>query len=1432
MLGVRLKLGITVVLVCWTGIVGATPPPDGVEPEAWVKVRAQLEAQELRPVGVKATRDVTTEVAKLLPMPDWGGEGAEFGKAVTVDGDLMVVGAIDHDQGGFAGAAYVFDRNEGGAGAWGQVAKLTASDGASRDFFGDSVSISGDTVVVGAPYDDDTGTHSGSAYVFERDYGGAGAWGQVAKLLASDGTWGDYFGVAVSISGDTVVVGAYRGNGNEGSSGTAYVYDRDHNGVDAWGQVAKLLASDGTSSDYFGVSVSISGDTVVVGAQYGDGFVGGSGSAYIYERDHGGAGGWGQLAKLTASDGSSSDYFGQSVSISGDTVVVGASRNVNTGSAYVFGRDHSGIDAWGQVAKLLVSDGTSGDYFGFAVSISGDTVIVGAYWDDDSGEQSGSADVFGRDHGGTDAWGQVAKLLASDGASRDWFGTSVSISGDSVVVGASGDDDNGWTSGSAYVFERDQGGAGFWGQSAKLAAPDALIAPGDQFGYSVAVDGDYMVVGARRDDDRGPSSGAAYVFGRDHGGAGSWGQVAKLTASDGASGDGLGYSVSIDGGSVVVGAPFDGNNGEDSGSAYVFERDYGGIGAWGQAAKLLASDGAPNNDFGKSVSISGDTVVVGASGHDANGEDSGSAYVFERNHGGVGTWGQVAKLLASDGADRDFFGCSVSISVDTLVVGASEDDDHGDETGSAYVFERDHGGVGVWGEVVKLLASDGVTNDYLGASVSISGDTVVVGASGDDDNGSGSGSAYVFERDYGGSDVWGESSKLVPANGVSLDFFGHSVSIHGDTVIVGNRPIDDSRVEQVYVFERDHDGVDAWGSVATPFPSDYFPYNYYGRSVSIGVDTMVVGAYGADALGAESGAAFVFEILRDPEVVSVGSTPATADGVLTEGEWSAFGFTDLSVSFTEPMADPAGDTEPGDVTNPANWRLVEGGANGSFETLSCAGGVGGDDVALSPDLFAYDDATRTVGFRTAAGAAMPSGRYMLFACGTLESAVGMVLDGNGDGTAGDDFSIAFGIDAEPPTPPSNLQTATHSSPSQATVIETSWTASVDSLTGLAGYAWAFSVGDTWVCDEVIDGTDTSTVSAALNDGEWWFHICAGDVMGNWGAVTSLGPMVIDTTPPAVTDTGSEGGTADGLLTEGEGVLAAVTQLLVRFSEVVFNPAGDATPGDLTNPDHYRILDLGPDGVLSTPDCTVPVVGDDLDVDVIAVAAWSGDEVASVVLAPLRGLRYGRYALLVCGLDDPLGNGMNSSWSRAFSISANNLLEDSNFDAAGLTFWDTESPGAGVIDWLAFDPSSETSGIAVVQTTDGAGETFSLTQCLDVFSGTPYGLGGTIMVDSDAGDDPVVWGLVEFYRNGGCTDLLETRKQLFAGGDTGMAWTPRYVFGARAPAEALSARAGFIILGEFTDEFSVYLDEIVFFENVIFIDGFETGGPDWWIRIVP
>ncbi|MCH8305825.1 MAG: choice-of-anchor D domain-containing protein, partial [Candidatus Marinimicrobia bacterium] len=368
-----------------------------------------------------------------------GGPFEEFGYSISISGDYAVVGAYKHDDNGpDAGSAYIFKWT---GESWTQETKLLASDGAAFDNFGWSVSISGDYAVVGAYLDDDSGSSSGSAYIFKRT---GTTWVQEAKLLPSDGAVGALFGWSVSISGDYAVVGANANDDNGSNAGSAYLFKRTGT---SWAQEAKLLASDGAAFDEFGKSVAISGDYAVVGAPFDSDNGTNSGSAYLFNRTDTT---WAQEAKLLPSDGAALDFFGWSVSISGDYAVVGSrdddDNGTNSGSAYLFKRTDT---TWAQEAKLLASDGAAFDLFGFSVAISGDYAAVGAFADDDNGSNSGSAYLFKR----TDTtWVQEAKLLASDGAADDFFGFSVSISGDYAAVGAFADDDNGSNSGSAYLY--------------------------------------------------------------------------------------------------------------------------------------------------------------------------------------------------------------------------------------------------------------------------------------------------------------------------------------------------------------------------------------------------------------------------------------------------------------------------------------------------------------------------------------------------------------------------------------------------------------------------------------------------------------------------------------------------------------------------------------------------------------------------------------------------------------------------------------------------------------------------------------------------------------------------------------------------------------------------------------------------------------------
>jgi len=370
--------------------------------------------------------------------------------------------------------------------------------------------------------------------------------------------------------------------------------------------------------------------------------------------------------KVLASDGRARDYFGLSVSISRDRALVGSygddnSRGLGAGSAHIF---HFDGTQWVLQTKRIPDDGARDDHFGYSVSLSEENALIGAYTNDDRGEDAGAAYIF---HGA-----DQTKLHASDGAAADYFGKSVSISGDYALVGAIRDDDNGEDAGSAYIFHFDGSN---WVEQTKLLASDG--AGTDGFGWSVSISGNYALVGAPYDDNKGSS----YIF---HFDGSNWAEQSKLIASDGAARDLFGHSVSIFGDFALVGAYQDDENGASAGSAYIFRNN----GAqWVEQAKLLASDGQPYDFFGYSVSLSGDYALVGAVVDQVNRADAGSAYIFHYNGS---NWVEQTKLLASDGAIFDYFGCSVSISGDRALVGAALDDnDDGDEidVGSAYIYE-------------------------------------------------------------------------------------------------------------------------------------------------------------------------------------------------------------------------------------------------------------------------------------------------------------------------------------------------------------------------------------------------------------------------------------------------------------------------------------------------------------------------------------------------------------------------------------------------------------------------------------------------------------------------------------------------------------------------------------------------------------------------
>jgi hypothetical protein len=379
---------------------------------------------------------------------------------------------------------------------WGIVEqKVTAADGAAGDIYGAAVAIDGDLAIVCNEWDDPKGTDSGSIYAYSWD---GSAWQFDQKLTPTDGQGGDNFGRAVWLDGNRAVVTAHWDDDKGNNAGSAYYLE--YNGT-LWVQKQKLTASDGQPFDRFGNSVSFEGNWLAIAAWLEDTNGSSAGAVYMF-RWNGSS--WVQDQKLQAPDAAGGDQFGRYVSLSGSKVLIGAWKDdapsTDSGSAYVF--RYNGAE-WTLEQKLAAPDGASQDYFGWGCALRDDVAVVGAYWDDDLGTNSGSAYVY-RYNGAT--WNFEQKLLPSDGVAQDWFGYTTVITGNRIVV-ASMVAPAGTGSGYAYVF-RFNGNQ--WVEKAKIVPFDG--ADQDKFGFHLAADDGLVLVGAWRDDDHGSDSGSAYFY--------------------------------------------------------------------------------------------------------------------------------------------------------------------------------------------------------------------------------------------------------------------------------------------------------------------------------------------------------------------------------------------------------------------------------------------------------------------------------------------------------------------------------------------------------------------------------------------------------------------------------------------------------------------------------------------------------------------------------------------------------------------------------------------------------------------------------------------------------------------------------------------------------------------------------------------------------
>jgi FG-GAP repeat len=830
--------------------------------------------------------------------------GNQFGLSVAVNGNFAVVGAaavIGGDIQNAGECAYVFQNVNG---SWTQTQKLFASDRASGNDFGHAVSISGNFIIIGAPGTDGS---SGAVYFFERN--ATGSWVEVKKIVAPDKSGADMFGSAVSISGKYAVVGApndadYESLHSLTGAGSAYFLFRNNGNWEILNKVA-VHPKDRSENAGFGFSVAISGTSAVIGAPYEkkdttlSNPLDAAGAAYVFERN---ANGTMQLVhKITDWSRAMMDYFGYSVAINGNTILIGSPWEdedlrmenpvMNAGSVHVF--EKKSDNRWWWTQKIVANDRGVADNFGHSVALSGNIAIVGAVAADEafnSLTNTGAAYIFLYD-GNLQGWTtKQIKIVATDRAANDWFGLSVAIDGDAILVGAPLQDRN-----NTRLEASDAGAAYFFGKTGCTTSSSHLFASACKTYTSPSKKHSWTMSGSYYDTIlnkagcdsiiiidltiTGKADTSVTVKGNTltanaKNASYQWidcatNQPINVTTRSLIATVKGSYKVSIDENGctgtsschdVVVGK-------SDSTSIVttppvVIPRNASTQKAFLEVNKIVANDRTHNDEFGRSVSISGNYAIVGAPYDDEDEKGgsvrrAGSAYIFKLDDGGK--WKQLQKISAFDRMPGAEFGCAVAISGNYLVVGANRDHlginglYYSNLAGSAYVYRLNNG---TWQFMQKIIANPTARvqqgQAYFGTAVAIDGNTIVVAAPDHaldatdklESSVSSAGALFVYMLTNEG---WIQTQKLVSKDRQLGDGLGNSVAICGDNIIAGSWGADydgmnANRMEAAgaaYIFERK--GI-LWSQTQKIAAEDRSPFDEFGYSVGISGNYAVVGA--------------------------------------------------------------------------------------------------------------------------------------------------------------------------------------------------------------------------------------------------------------------------------------------------------------------------------------------------------------------------------------------------------------------------------------------------------------------------------------------------------------------------------------------------------------------------------------------------------------
>lgn len=773
---------------------------------------------------------------------------ASLGQSLVANAQYTVAGApMDDWAGQNSGVVKVFDSTTGAL-----LHVLVNPTPDPADQFGYALAISGSRLVVGAHLDDTTALNAGMAYVYDL----AGPTPTVPTLVLQHPSpaANDNFGFSVAISGSRIAVGCHLDDDGATNAGTVLIFDLD--GPTPTVPTLTLGNPSPALNDQFGYSVALSGSRLAVGTPLDDTGAANDGTVYVFDLAAAVPAVLVPVLTLANPDPASQDQFGFAIAMAGEVLAVGLpfddATALNAGRVYVY--DFAG-GYTSQATWILDNPApVANDQFGYSVAVHGRKLVVGVPFDDEGAFHTGRAFVY--DLNGATPTVPVASLAKEALVAEDKLGFSVGIWGDMVVAGVPSDDVGTFNTGSVAVFDLGSATPNLPVRMLTHASPSAQ----DAFGAAVSVSGNRLVVGAPRNNTGGPNVGIAYVF--DLTGGNPTEPWLTLFHPEPGNGDEMGTTVAISGGLVAVGVSYaDRDDIIDAGVVYVF--DVNGPMPGVPVAVIPNPEPQPSDRFGNAVGLSGSRLIIGARLDDALAVNSGSAYLYDL--AGATPTVPTHILRNPTPASGDGFGESVSISGLMAVVGTAGDNTGATNAGSAYVY--DLAGANPTSPALTINNPAPATNDAFGIAVGIQGSRIVVGAHLDDALATDAGSAYVYDLQSPTPHL--PVVTLNNPNPAASDQFGIAVAIDGTRVLVG-APLDDqggTNTGIAYLFDLESETPTVPDLILTHSPR--LVQDMFGGAVALAGERAVVGATGVDAVAWDKGAAYVFRATLAPEAVDI-----------------------------------------------------------------------------------------------------------------------------------------------------------------------------------------------------------------------------------------------------------------------------------------------------------------------------------------------------------------------------------------------------------------------------------------------------------------------------------------------------------------------------------------------------------------------------------